>query len=66
MHVQGNNRELLDLLCFYRGLYARKGLVDRTSTLSIEAAVVYAEGRLRVARRREEMAARRNAGKTTP
>jgi hypothetical protein len=59
MQAQGNNSDLLDLLCFYRDLYARKGLGDRTSAMSVEAAVVYAEGLLRIARRRDEMAARR-------
>jgi hypothetical protein len=57
---------LFDLYCFYRDLYARRGLGDRSSTLSVERAVVYAEGLLRVARRREEMAARRTGGATAP
>ena len=61
MQPQPNPGELLERLCFYRGLYARRGGEDCEPTLSIEAAVVYGEGLLRVARRREEHAARRNA-----
>jgi hypothetical protein len=59
MPPQPNQNELLDMLCLYRGLYAMQGSHDRETTLSIEAAVVYGEGLLRVARRRAEHAARR-------
>lgn len=61
MQPQHSPGELLETLCFYRGLYARRGGEDREPGLSIDAAVVYGEGLLRVARRREEHAARRNA-----
>jgi hypothetical protein len=59
MPPQPNQNQLLDILCLYRGLYAMQGSHDRKTTLSIEAAVVYGEGLLRVARRRDEQAARR-------
>jgi hypothetical protein len=59
MQPQPNQNDLLDMLCFYRGLYAMQGRHDRETTLSIEAAVVYGEGLLRVARRRDERATRR-------
>jgi hypothetical protein len=61
MQPEPNQNELFDILCLYRGLYARQGRMDREVSLSIEAAVVYGEGLLRIARRRDEHAARRNA-----
>lgn len=61
MQSQPNQNDLLDTLCFYRGLYAMQGHRDRDTAMSIHAAVVYGEGLLRVARRRDEQAARRNA-----
>ena len=61
MQPQPNPGELLDMLCLFRGLYALQGREDRKSTLSIEAAVVYGEGMLRVTRRRKEAEARRKA-----
>lgn len=65
MQPQPDPGELLDMLCLFRGLYALQGREDRTSILSIEAAVVYGEGMLRVARRREEAEARRKAHLST-
>jgi hypothetical protein len=61
MQSQPNQNDLLETLCFYRGLYAMQGYRDRDTAMSIQAAVVYGEGLLRVARRRDEQAARRNA-----
>ena len=61
MQSQPNQNDLLETLCFYRGLYAMQGHRDRDTAMSIQAAVIYGEGLLRVARRREEQAARRNA-----
>jgi hypothetical protein len=59
MQPQPNPNDLLDTLCFYRGLYALQGHRDRDAILSVEGAVLYGEGLLRVARRRDEHAARR-------
>ncbi len=64
MQPEPNHDDLLDTLCFYRGLYAMQGHRDRDTAMSIQAAVVYGEGLLRVARRREEQAARRNPNPT--
>jgi hypothetical protein len=61
MQPQPSPNDLLETLCFYRGLYAMQGHHDRDTAMSIQAAVVYGEGLLRVARRRDEQAARRNA-----
>jgi hypothetical protein len=47
MQPQPSNSELLDTLCFFRGLYARRGVDDSEATLSVEAAVVYGERLLR-------------------
>jgi hypothetical protein len=45
MQPQPTNSELLDRLCFFRGLYARRGIDDSEAelTLSVEAAVAYGE-----------------------
>jgi hypothetical protein len=59
MQSEPNQSQLLETLCFYRGLYAMQGRHDRATAMSIQAAVVYGEGLLRVARRRDEQAARR-------
>jgi hypothetical protein len=61
MQPQPDPNDLLEILCFYRGLYSMQGRRDRETAMSIQAAVVYGEGLLRVARRRDEQAARRNA-----
>ena len=62
MQPQPNpNDLLLETLCFYRGLYTMQGRRDRETAMSVEAAVVYGEGLLRVGRRRDEHAARRTA-----
>jgi hypothetical protein len=59
MQPQPNQNDLLETLCFYRGLYAMQGYRDRETAMSIQAAVAYGEGLLRLARRRDEQAARR-------
>jgi hypothetical protein len=64
MQSHPTNGELLEALCFYRGLYAHMRPDDRTSTMSVEAAVRYGEGLLRVVRRRDEFAARRRSQTT--
>jgi len=61
MQPQPNDSEFLDSLCVLRALYARKGSLDLDVALSVNAAVVYGEGLLRIARRRDERAARRKA-----
>jgi hypothetical protein len=62
MQPHPNHNDLLfETLCFYRGLYGMQGRRDRETAMSIEAAVVYGEGLLRVGRRRDEHAARRIA-----
>lgn len=57
MQPHSTNSELLDRLCFFRGLYARRGVDDSEATLSVEAAVTYGEGLLRFARSKDEQAA---------
>jgi len=59
-----NDSELFDSICLFRELYAQRGWLDRDVSLSVEAAVVYGEGLLRIARRRDEHAARRKASQT--
>jgi hypothetical protein len=51
--------DLFDALCVLRGLYTHRGILDRQAGLSVDAAVVYGEGLMRIARRRDEHAARR-------
>jgi hypothetical protein len=63
MQPQPNDYDLLDSLCVLRELYARRGTRDREIGLSVDAAVVYGEGLMRIARRREEHAARRKSTK---
>ena len=63
MQPQPNDHDLLDSLCVLRELYARRGTRDREIGLSVDAAVIYGEGLMRIARRREEHAARRKAAK---
>ena len=61
MQPQPNDSDFLDSLCLLRGLYAQRGYLDRDVALSVNAAVVYGEGLLRIGRRRDEHAARRKA-----
>ena len=61
MQPQPNDRELFDAAYTLRGLYARRGVLDREGNLSVDAAVVYGEALFRIARRRDEQAARRKA-----
>jgi hypothetical protein len=61
MQPHPNDRELFDALCLFRERYARQGWLDRDVSLSVDAAIVYGEGLLRIARRRDERAARRNS-----
>lgn len=58
---QPNPGDLLSELCFYRRLYAMRGTADTKSALSVDGAVAYGETLMRIARRREEARARRNA-----
>jgi hypothetical protein len=60
MQPQPNDNDLLDSLCHLRELYAGQGYLDRDVALSVNAAVVYGEGLLRIGRRRDEHAARRD------
>ena len=53
--------DLFDTLCVLRELYTRRGTLDRDVSLSVDAAVVYGEGLMRIARRRDEHASRRNS-----
>jgi hypothetical protein len=64
MQPQPSDRDLFDSLCVLRELYARRGTLDRAVGLSVDAAVVYGEGLMRIARRRDEHVARRNRGAT--
>jgi hypothetical protein len=61
MQPQPNDNDLFDSLCLLRELYAEQGQLDRDVALSVNAAVVYGEGLLRIGRRRDEHTARRNA-----
>jgi len=61
MQPQHNDHDFLDSLCVLRELYAQQGYLDRDVALSVNAAVVYGEGLLRIGRRRDEHSARRNA-----
>jgi hypothetical protein len=61
MQPQPSDYELFDTVCVLRELYARRGTLDREASLSVAAAVVYGEGLMRIARRRDEHAARRNS-----
>ena len=61
MQPQPNDRDLFDAAYTLRALYARRGILDRAGQLSVDAAVVYGEALLRIARRRDEQAARRKA-----
>ena len=64
MQPQPTDHEFLDSLCVLRELYARRGHRDRDVALSVNAAVVYGEGLLRIGRRRDEHSARRNVART--
>ena len=61
MHASPNDHELFDALCVLRELYARRGVLDRDANLSVDAAVIYGEGLMRIARRRDDAARRRRA-----
>lgn len=61
MQPQPSDYELFDSLCVLRDLYPRRGTLDRDASLSVAAAVIYGEGLMRIARRRDENAARRRA-----
>ena len=63
MQPQPTDRELFDTICVLRELYARRGTLDREASLSVRAAVIYGEGLMRIARRRDEHAARRHSTK---
>ena len=57
MQPQPTNSELLDRLCFFRGLYARRGVDDSEATLSVEAALAYGERLLHFALTSDQQAA---------
>ena len=57
MQPQPTNSELLDRLCFFRGLYARRGVDDSEVTLSVEAALAYGERLLHFALTSDQQAA---------
>lgn len=56
--------DLFDALCMLRQLYPLRGTLDREAGLSVDAAVIYGEGIMRIARRRDEHAARRKPATT--
>jgi hypothetical protein len=61
MQPTPSDHDLFDTLIVLRELYGRRGMLDRDGSLSIAAAVVYGEGLMRVARRRQEQATRRHS-----
>lgn len=61
MQPQPSDYDLFDTLCVLRELYTRRGTLDRDASLSVDAAVIYGEGLMRIARRRDEHATRRNS-----
>jgi hypothetical protein len=64
MQPQPSDYDLFDTLCLLRDNYAQLGTLDRDAGLSVDAALVYGEGLMRIARRREEHASRRNSATT--
>ena len=60
MQPQPSDHDLFDTLCILRDNYAMPGMADREVSLSVDAAVVYGEGLMRIARRRDEHASRRD------
>ena len=60
MQPEPRDADLFDALCVLRGLYSRRGVLDRDAGLSVDAAVIYGEGLMRIARRRDERASRRS------
>jgi hypothetical protein len=63
MQPQPSDYDLFEGLCVLRELYPRRGTRDREVGLSVAAAVIYGEGLMRIARRRDEHAARRRTPK---
>jgi hypothetical protein len=63
MQPQPSDYDLFEGLCVLRELYPHRGTRDREVGLSVDAAVIYGEGLMRIARRRDEHAARRRAPK---
>jgi hypothetical protein len=61
MQPQPSDHTLFDTLIVLRELYVRRGSLDREAGLSIDGAVIYGEGLMRIARRRDEQAARRRS-----
>jgi hypothetical protein len=64
MQPQPSDDDLFEGLCMLRELYTRRGTRDREVGLSVDAAVIYGEGLMRIVRRRAEHAARRNPATT--
>jgi hypothetical protein len=50
---RSTNAELLERLCMYRRLYARRSAYDAESVLSVDGAIAYGEALLLYARRRD-------------
>jgi hypothetical protein len=63
MQPQPSDYDLFEGLCVLRELYPRRGTRDRDAGLSVDAAVIYGEGLMRIARRRDEHAARRRSSR---
>jgi hypothetical protein len=61
MQPQPSDYDLFDTLCILCDYDALQGTSDREVSLSVDAAVVYGEGLMRIARRRDEHASRRNS-----
>lgn len=52
-HSEPRDRELLERLCMYRRLYARRSRYDCEPILTVHAAIAYGEALLRHARTRD-------------
>lgn len=43
MQTKDRRDQLFDRLCMYRAIYARRGPLDSTAVISVDAAVIWAE-----------------------
>lgn len=43
MQTKDRRDQLLDRLCLYRAIYARRGRLDNAGVISVDAAIVWAE-----------------------
>jgi hypothetical protein len=64
MQPQPSDYDLFETICLLRERYPRRGPWDREVSVTVDAAVIYGEGLMRIARRRDEHAARRNSRTT--